>query len=416
MKAIATVLAVRSLIVSLCLVLSFSAFAQKSTPSAASKPDTPAAAETTVESDPLRCWLKSTKTSVHVGEQFNVALTCAVIETARVAVIADVSQIEPASIQLSPFEVLGGQRHPDIKSGMWRYFQYEYTVRLIADGFFGQDLAVPPISLSYRVNMMGAGTSQEGREKIYVLPQLPIRIVSLVPTIATDIRDAARDTFADIADRNFRATVAFVIAGILYAFAAVLAIIMLVRVFGRLRRRTPASQAIMQPTFVTGATLRALRQVTSSRARDGWTSELIAQGAAVTRVAAAIATDRPIAQSRATHDSVLQEGQLLVSRGWFSHGALLISASSTPRAMATTKTRAWPDRRSLLGDLEQALTTFSEARYARESATSAADLDNALELVKSALRQLRLQLSWPVRLVGDWLYWWQSRRGPGWAR
>ena len=133
---------------------------------------------------------------MHVGEQFNVALTCAVIETSRAVVVPDVSQIEPGSIQMAPFEVLSGRRHPDIKTGMWRYFQYEYTVRLIADGFFGQDLAVPPISLNYRVNMLGAGAPQEGREKVYVLPQLPIRIVSLVPTIATDIRDAARDTFA----------------------------------------------------------------------------------------------------------------------------------------------------------------------------------------------------------------------------
>ena len=37
------------------------------------------------ESEPLRCWLKSTTTSVHVGEQFNVALTCAVGETGTIA-------------------------------------------------------------------------------------------------------------------------------------------------------------------------------------------------------------------------------------------------------------------------------------------------------------------------------------------
>ena len=44
--------------------------------------------------------------------------------------------------------------------------------------------------------------SQEGREKSYVLPQLPIRVVSLVPTITTDIRDAARDTFARTLDED----------------------------------------------------------------------------------------------------------------------------------------------------------------------------------------------------------------------
>jgi len=406
----------------------FSAWAQKNSPAPASTPQL-APSEQTIESDPLRCWLKSTKTSVHIGEQFNVALTCAVIETARVSVIADVSQIEPASIQLAPFEVLGGQRHPDIKSGRWRYFQYEYTVRLIADGFFGQDLAVPPISLNYRVNMTGAGASQEGREKTYVLPQLPIRIVSLVPTIATDIRDAARDTFADIAERNFRATAAFVVAGILYAFAAAMVLIMLVRAFGTFRRRTPAAHGAMQPAAVSGATLRALGRIATARGRDGWTGELIAQGVAAARVAAAIATNRPIAQSRAAHDSVLQDGQLLIPRGWFKRGALLISASATPRALrAGDGPRATglgstvaPRPRSqalatMLDELHRALSLFSEARYAREPATSLADLDAALEQVRAVLRRLRLQLSWPVRTVNSWLYWWQSLGGPGWAR
>jgi len=392
-----------------------SAFAQKIAPGP-SVP-VPEPGEKVVEADPLRCWLKSTKTSVHVGEQFNVALTCAVIETPRVSVIADVSQLEPASVQLAPFEVLSGVRHPDIKSGMWRYFQYEYTVRLIADGFFGQDLALPPINLSYRVNMTGAGAAQEGREKSYVLPQLPIRIVSLVPQIASDIRDAARDTFADIAQRNFRANVAFVVAGILYAFAAVLLLIMLVRAFGKLRQRTPILQGTLQPAAVVGASLQKLGRIKTARDRDGWTGELIGQGLAVTRIAGAVAMNRPVAQIRASHDSVLQDGQLLMSRGWFKRGSLLVSASATPRSLGSMLPRfSWPDRKPLYDELEVALQVFSEARYARETSMTTAELDSAMERVRAVLRKLRLQLSWPMRTVSDWLLWLQDRRGPGWAR
>ena len=407
----------------LCTVLfasgisfAISALAQKS--SASPSPQTPPAAdEKTIQSDPLRCWLKSTKTSVHVGEQFNVAITCAVIETQRVSVVPDVSQIEPASIQLAPFEVLSGLRHPDIKSGMWRYFQYEYTVRLIADGFFGQDLALPPINLSYRVNMTGAGAAQEGREKTYVLPQLPIRIVSLVPVIATDIRDAARDTFADIAERNFHATVAFVIAGILYAFAAVLVLIMLVRAFGKLRQRTPVAEGTLQPAAVVGASLGTLGRIGKARDRDGWTNELIGQSVAVMRIAGALAMNRPVAQIRAAHDSVLQDGQLLMSRGWFKRGSLLVSASATPRVLGLVATRpSWPDRRPLYAEVQEALNVFSEARYARETVVTAAELDRAMERVRTVLRQLRLQLSWPMRTLSEWFLWLQSRRGPGWAR
>lgn len=376
-----------------------------------------ATSDTTVESDPLRCWLKSTKTAVHIGEQFNVALTCAVIETPQVAVIADVSQIEPSSIQLAPFEVLSGLRHPDIKSGRWRYFQYEYTVRLIADGFFGQDLAVPPISLGYRVNMTGAGATQEGREKSYVLPQLPIRIVSLVPQIATDIRDAARDTFADIASLNFRATAALVIAGILYAFAAALALVVLLRVFGKLRQRTPAKQGTLQPAAVVGSSLRTLGRIRTARTHEGWTNDLIGESVAIMRIAGAIATDRPVAQIRLAQDSVRQAGQLPMPRGWFKRGSLLVSASATPGSLGLPASRiTWPDRRPLSAEIQDALNIFSDARYARESATTAADLDGALERVRIALGRLRLQLSWPVHTLSEWLYWLQSRRGPGWAR
>jgi hypothetical protein len=370
-----------------------------------------------IESDPLRCWLKSTKTSVHIGEQFNVALTCAVIEASRAVVVPDVSQIEPASIQMAPFEVLSGRKHPEIKSGMWRYFQYEYTVRLIADGFFGQDLAIPPISISYRVNMLGAGAAQEGREKAYVLPQLPIRIVSLVPTIATDIRDAPRGTFADIAQRTLRANVAFVLAGILYAFAAVLIVIVLVRAFSGLRKRRVATPDSMSTFAVTGAALGALQKVAVRRAKEGWTPELISQGVAVARIAGAIALDKPVAQQVASHDAVLQEGQVLVSRGPFKQGALLVSAAVTPRSLVNSAKRfTWPDRAPLYAQTSSALTAFSEARYMRVGAANQVELDTAMDEIRAILRQLRLQLSWPVRAIGGLLYWWHSRRGPGWAR
>ena len=396
------------------LCYGMSAGAQKSNGSgtAATETDPPL-----IESDPMRCWLKSTKTSVHIGEQFNVALTCAVVETSHAVVVPDVSQIEPASIQMAPFEVLSGRKHPEIKAGMWRYFQYEYSVRLIADGFFGQDLAIPPISISYRVNMLGAGAPQEGREKAYVLPQLPIRIVSLVPTIATDIRDAARDTFADIAQRNLRANVAFVIAAIMYAFAAVLVLIMFVRAFsGLLKRRVARADSISRTSMI-GAGLRALTRISTGRSRDGWTPDLIAQGLAVTRIAGALVLDKPVAQLAASHDSVLQDGQVLVSRGPFRRGALLLSAAVTPRSLeCSSKQFTWPDRGPLYAEIAAALSAFSEARYTRADAANEADLDDAIGRVRATLRQLRVQLSWPVRMLGDVLFWWHSRRGPGWAR
>jgi hypothetical protein len=369
----------------------------------------------TLESEPLRCWLKSSKTSVHVGEQFNVALTCAVVETTRAVVVPDVSQIEAAAIQLAPFEVLGGRRHPDIKQGIWRYFQYEYTARLVADGFFGQDLAVPPISLNYRVNMLGAGASQEGREKTYVLPQLPIRVVSLVPTIATDIRDSARDTFARIAERNVVANVAFLVAGVLYAFAAVLAVLMLVRAFGAVRQRDTNRDRSMSVAAVADASLKSLRRVGSMRAREGWTPALVTQALALARIAGALALERPVAQPAAAPDAVAEDGQVLAARGVLRRRTALLSASSTPLELATAANRfTWPDRGPLLAEVRAALVVFSEARYARTSAADAADLDAALERVRNGLQRARVLNAWPVRALCGVRRWWRSR-GLNWA-
>lgn len=371
----------------------------------------------TIESEPLRCWAKSTKTSVHVGEQFDVALTCAVVETARVTVVPDVSQIEPASIQLAPFEVLGGRRHPDIKRGLWRYFQYEYSVRLVADGFFGEDLAVPPISLSYRVNMLGGGAAQEGREKTYVLPQLPIRVVSLVPTIATDIRDAPHDTFARIGERRLAANAAFVAAGVLYAFAAAVAVTMLLRAFGGGRRRTTGRERALSGSGVAAAALGALRGIDRRRARDDWSPELVTRALAVARIAGALAVERPIAQAPAAPDAVPEDGQLLVVRGLLRRQPILLSASLTPRALEAGAARpAWPSRREHAAEIAAALAAFSEARYARTGTADAATLDAALGRVRSSLQRSRIVNARPVRLLGSVVAWWQSQGAWRWAR
>lgn len=361
----------------------------------------------TVESEPLRCWLKSAKASVHIGEQFDAALTCAVVETASAAVVPDFGPIEPAALQVAPFEVLRGRRHPDIKRGIWRYTQYEYTLRLVADGFFGEDLAIPPISLGYRVKLRGASAEQEGREQTYVLPQLPIRVVSLVPTLATDIRDSPRDTFARIAERRFAANAAYIAAGILYAFAAVLVVLTAVRAFGAVRSQGSKRERSMPATAVAAAALKSVRGVGNARARDGWTPALVTQGLALARIAGALALDRPVAQAAAAPEAVVKEGQVLAVGGVLRRRAVLLSAPLTPQALAAAQQRAtWPERGPLVADLHAALVTFGEARYARTSAGNEAELDAALARIEKGLRRARILAAWPVRVIagvrGSW--------------
>jgi len=102
-------------------------------------------------------------------------------------------------------EVVAGTRRDDIVAPPWRYFQYDYSVRLLSEGFFGQDIAIPSLNVTYNIQA-AAGNGAQGRDQTYVLPPLPVRVAMLVPKDAADIRDSSNDGFAAIATRRGRAT------------------------------------------------------------------------------------------------------------------------------------------------------------------------------------------------------------------
>src|SRR5437762_9266225 len=88
-------------------------------------------APTSIEADPIRCWWRTSASAVRVGEPFSLILTCAVVENESTTIVPDQSRLEPAAMQLPPFEVVGGQREPDLRSDQRRFFQYQYSLRLI---------------------------------------------------------------------------------------------------------------------------------------------------------------------------------------------------------------------------------------------------------------------------------------------
>ena len=94
-----------------------------------------------VQTDPLQCWWKTSAGAVRMGEPFSVILTCAVLETDAATVVVDQSRLEPSVVQLAPFEVLGGSHGADLRTGDRRFFQYEYRLRLIADGLSNKEIA-----------------------------------------------------------------------------------------------------------------------------------------------------------------------------------------------------------------------------------------------------------------------------------
>src|SRR4051794_9528374 len=187
-----------------------------------------------VQTDPLQCWWKTSAGAVRVGEPLSVVLTCAVLETDAATVVVDQSRLEPSVVQFAPFELLGGSHGADLRTDQRRFFQYEYRLRLITETMFGKDAALPETKISYRVqSKVGKNTAIQGRDQTYLLPPQSVKVLSLVPADAADIRDTPVETFGDIDQRSFRANLFTVIGTTLFVVAGLLALLGAVRLYRR---------------------------------------------------------------------------------------------------------------------------------------------------------------------------------------
>jgi hypothetical protein len=357
-----------------------------------------------VEVEPIACWWKTDRNAVHVGERFTVTLTCSFVETTAIKIVPDLNQLEPTTVALQPFEVVNGIRHEDIRTPPWRYIQYEYTTRIIGDTYFGKDVDISGVKITYHIQSSIGGGS-EGRDQTYALPPLAMRVNSLVPRKAADIRDTSPDTFADIEGRRLRSTGALVAAAISFGFAAVLVGLAFVRVVGRYRVRTPAAARPLPLGFVLSGSVRAAKKVREDVARDGWSGELAGRALTVFRIASAVALGRPVAQDIVDTHVEAREGQLALRKGVLRRKQAMVSTSTTPGTIARTlghANGARTDARTqmLLANLSEAMVVLRAARYGRDGQLDAAALDAALESGTEALKKLRVAKLWPVRAAG----------------
>lgn len=358
-----------------------------------------------IVTDPIKCWWKTDASAVHIGEHFTLALTCGVIEADRFTVVPKTDPLDPSAVQLTPFEVIGGTRHEDIQAPPWRYFQYEYTLRLLGPEFFGQDIDIPSLTVTYNIQSDVAGAAQ-GRDQVYVLPALPMRVVSLVPKNVTDIRDAPLESFANIEARLFRATSELLAGAVLFAFAVLLLALAAVRVIGRWRQRAPAVSRIVPAGIVLGGCLREVGRLRSEVAREGWTPERAGAALTAFRIGSAVAIGRPVAQTLVDLKVPMREGQLTVRTGIVRRKRILLSAPITSAAFERYRVNGngeAPTGRSqtMLDELHESLLAFSAVRYGRNGSVEPAALDRALEDGRTALRRLRLAKLWPMRAAEE---------------
>ena len=333
-----------------------------------------------VEVEPITCWWRSSTSAVRSGEQFTLTLTCQVVDAEKGRVVPDLSKLAPAVVELQPFEVIGGRQAPDMRVPGSRFFQYEYELRLINEGAFGADVDVPELKIGYRIeSQVASGNTVQGRDLNYNLRPISIRLLSIVPEDTMDIREAPAAAFLAVEAREARAANLRLFGTVLMGLAGVVLLVMLINLARRRVAKTVATTWQVTPSAVASAVRRELNAVKAD-SRGGWDAALVGRALAAARLATSLVTGGAIGQVKAAgSDTPPLEGQLLV-KGPLGRGGSLVSAGVTPRTLQDAV-------------LNDTITTFTRARYARTEAFDEIALNAALEQVMTTARRAAVQHS-----------------------
>jgi hypothetical protein len=342
-----------------------------------------------VEVDPVQCWWRTSAPSVRVGEQFTIHLTCSALETESTTAVIDRSRLGTAAVQFPPFEVTGGTQSADYVTAGRRFMQYHYSTRLIAEDFFGSDIVLPALSITYRIeSRVQQDAAVQGREQTYELPALTMRINSLVANDARHIRESTVPSLDDIAAREFRSRMYRLVALSLFGVAALTLVIALLRWVRQRRKQDMADARHFLPhrTVLSGVR-RELSDVQRQARGAGWSLDTVSRALVTGRVIASYAAGQAVSQ-RETDQA--HGGELLLKGGLFGGRRIGVSAAVTSRALRDNATA---------GDLERALVALTAARYGREESYDSGALDDALNNVMRAADRVAAQHTWMAELI-----------------
>ena len=375
-----------------------------------------------VQLDALQCWRDLGSDAVRVGEQFTMIVTCGVIETDAATTVPNEIALSADTIDLSPFEVVGGQRFPDVRDGPWRFFQYQYTVRVIDESLFGRDVEIPALELQYHIQRtLDGGSTLPGRELRYTLAPHPIRILSLVPENAENIRELAGETFGAVDARLFRANLSILVAAAFGVVAVGFLTLALLRLGREWRGQAPKSAQLIPVAVIARRALTELTALQNDTQEQGWNPTFVGRALAALRLAGAAALSAPVAQELIRSGQADREGQLSIRRGVWRPRTTALSAAVTAGAIAREieqRRGRRPDDASLdrLETLQAAFHTFTVARYSLHGSIPTDQMTNELDRVIGVVRELRLRALAPVqrtaRLVESARHWWREV----WAR
>ena len=336
--------------------------------------------------EPIRCWRQASSGAVTIGESFRVVLTCAVFESTDAQVVPDESRLNVASIQMAPFEIVGGAHPPDVRRGLRRFFQYDYEIRIISRDAIGQDVNVPPLPISYRVHSrVGAAAKLEGRDLSYVLPALPIKVLSLVPADAADIRDGSDASLAAVDALRSRSRVFELMAIALGVLATAMTVFALVPLARRAGGSNKSERDVLPDRTILRSVAASLRETQARAAGATWTDETIASALGAVRLIAAAAIGHPISRKPLPANGVTPEGRLRVDHGLLRRASFSVSSGVTPPQIAGT---------ARLDRLQQSLTLLTSALYRRAPARDGAAIDAAVRDAIDTATELAAERSW----------------------
>lgn len=365
--------------------------------------------------DALQCWRHLSASSVRIGQPFTMTVTCGVVETDTARTVPNERSLEPESIDVAPFEMIDGVRYADLRAGSRRFLQFNYTLRLIGEAYFGSDVELPGLELTYRIERsLGNGSVLPGRELTYVLPPQSVRVLSLVPNGATDIRELPFVTFGQADARLFRANLAMLAAAALGMAALGFLVSAILRVRQEWQGAVPQKRKPIPPAVVTRRVLDELTILQKTTQDEGWSRQFVERALTAFRLACAVALSAPIAQRVVASDVGEREGQLNLRRGFWRQQTTALSAALTPDAITPIR-RVGPvddTNASQVNDLQHALMVFTVARYSQNGDLPTDALTTELDKGIALVRRLRIRSLAAYRL--SWLLlqsarnWWRQ--------
>ncbi len=358
----------------------------------------PMAQEKVVEVEAISCWWRLDKTSVRVGEPFNVFLTCRVVETRDALAVPDESPLDPSAVSLPPLELISGERYHDIRRDSLRFFQYRYRFKFLEGGFFGKELEIPYLDIPYRLETASLqGEKTVGEPQTYRLPPLKLRVESLVPRETSDIRDASGVTFGDSGALRFQAKIAFLVGGFLILLSA-LTLFHLAFLGARDRGRKKVERGVppLGNTDVLRGSIRGLKKVRRAVKKSGWGQESIGRTVSLLRIIGALLISGYTKQQMAALGARSLEGQTRMKKHPFSLKTVLVSSSVT---VGTVKGYLLDKGLMTSLNLEflAAFERFSAARSNPEETTRFEGLDESLARAIRFARIFRLKRLWIAR-------------------